>query len=76
MNARQKKLIPETMQALRNRPGFTPLKIADTLWPGAVKRSVGTGMGRCGCRWPAGFTPGVTDGVKPLRHWGIHGAGP
>ncbi|MDQ0618094.1 hypothetical protein [Arthrobacter globiformis] len=39
MSTRQKKLISEVMQELRNKPGFMPLKIADILWPGAVMRT-------------------------------------
>jgi hypothetical protein len=36
MSTRQKKLTPEVMQELRNKPGPMPLKIADILWPEAV----------------------------------------
>jgi len=42
MSARQKKLTPEVMQELRNKPGFMPLKIADVLWPEAVRRAQDT----------------------------------
>lgn len=33
------KLSPETMRALRAKPGPMPLKIADVLWPNAVMRT-------------------------------------
>lgn len=39
MTKRQKKLTPEVMQALRSKPGFMPLKIADVLWPRATMRT-------------------------------------
>lgn len=39
MNRPEKKLTPEVMQQLRNKPGFMPLKIADVLWPTAVMRA-------------------------------------
>jgi hypothetical protein len=38
ISARQKKLTPEVVQQLRNKPSFMPLKIADVLWPGLVMR--------------------------------------
>lgn len=43
MSKRQKKLTPEVMQQLRNKPGFMPLKIADVLWPRATMRARTTG---------------------------------
>jgi hypothetical protein len=42
MSRLQKKLTPEVMQQLRDKPGSMPLKIADVLWPGAVMRAQGT----------------------------------
>jgi hypothetical protein len=42
MSARQKKLPPEVMRELRNKPGFMPLKMADVLWQDAVMRAQDT----------------------------------
>ncbi|MDQ0678726.1 hypothetical protein QFZ30_002108 [Arthrobacter pascens] len=38
MSRLHKKLTPEVMQALRSKPGFMPLKVADVLWPTATTR--------------------------------------
>lgn len=42
MSRVQKKLTPEVMRQLRDKPGSMPSKIADVLWPGAVMRAQGT----------------------------------
>lgn len=42
MSTRQKRLTPDVMRELRNKPGFMPLKIADVLWPRAVMRAQDT----------------------------------